>query len=80
MTVLGLCCCASFSLTVASGGYSLIAVLRRLIVVASPIVEHGSRAHGLQRLCLQGCRAQAQQVWCMGFVTPQHVRSSQIRD
>ena len=39
LTVLGLCCCAGFSLIVASGGYSLVAVLRCLIVVAS-IVGH----------------------------------------
>ena len=35
----GLCC--RFSLVVASGGYSLAAACRILIVVASPVVEHG---------------------------------------
>ena len=41
LAVLGLPCCAGFSLTVASGGQSLAAVRRFLIVVASLVVEHG---------------------------------------
>ena len=39
--MLGLCCCMGFSLVVASGGYSLIALHRLLIVVASLFSEHG---------------------------------------
>ena len=39
--VLILCCCVSFSLVAASGGYSLIAVLGVLIVTASLSVEQG---------------------------------------
>ena len=35
LTVLGLCCCVGFSLVAATGGYSLIAVFRLLIVAAS---------------------------------------------
>ena len=43
MTVLGHCCCMGFSLVVASGGYSLVAVPLPLLlmVVASLIVAHG---------------------------------------
>ena len=46
LAVLGLCCCSGFSLVVASGGYSRVAVLGPLIVVASLVSEHGFRAHG----------------------------------
>ena len=48
LAVLGLCCCTGFSLVVASGGYSPVAVHGLLIVVASLVAELGSRAHGLQ--------------------------------
>ena len=41
MAVLGLQCCADFSLAVADEGYSLVAACGVLIVVASLIVEHG---------------------------------------
>ena len=41
MAVLGLHCCAGFSLVVESRGYSLVAVQGLLTVVASPAVEHG---------------------------------------
>ena len=34
-------CCAGFSLVAASRGYSIIAVLRLLVAVASPVGEHG---------------------------------------
>ena len=43
LAVLGLHCCSGFSLVVASRGYSLVAVLGLLIVVASLITEHGCR-------------------------------------
>ena len=39
--VLGLCCCAGFSLVAAGRGYSVIAVGGLLIVVASVIAEDG---------------------------------------
>ena len=53
--MLGLCCCAGFSLVSESGGYSLGVVLGLLISVASPVVEQGlsrmrasvAAAHGL---------------------------------
>ena len=41
LAVLGLFCCVGFSLVAASGGYSLVAVLRLLIAVASLVAEHG---------------------------------------
>ena len=41
LAVLGLHCSAGFSLVVASGGYSLVAVCGLLIAVASLIAEHG---------------------------------------
>ena len=41
MAVLGLHCCAGFSLLAASGGCSLAAVFGLLIVVASLAAEHG---------------------------------------
>ena len=46
--MLGLPCCTGFSLVVASRGYSLVAVHRLLIVVASRVVEHKFRVCGLQ--------------------------------
>ena len=41
LAVLGLCCCTGFSLVVASGGYSPVAVPGLLIVVASLVAEPG---------------------------------------
>ena len=41
LAVLGLRCCMGFSLGGASGGCSLVAVRRLLIVVASLAAEHG---------------------------------------
>ena len=40
LAVLGLCCCAGFSLLVTSRGYSLVWVLE-LLVAASLVAEHG---------------------------------------
>ena len=39
--MLRLRCCASFSLVVASGGYSLVVMSHFLAVVASLVAEHG---------------------------------------
>ena len=39
--MLGLCCCTGFSLVSESGDYSLVAVCRLLIAVASPVEEKG---------------------------------------
>ena len=41
MTVLGLCCCAGFSLVAASRGYSQVAVLGFLTAMASLVAESG---------------------------------------
>ena len=41
LTVLGLHCCAGFSLVVEIGGYSLVAVHRLLVAVASLAVGYG---------------------------------------
>jgi len=49
LAVLDLPCCTGFSLVVVSGGYSLVAMCRLLIMMASLVVEH--------RLCRLGCRA-----------------------
>ena len=43
MSVLGFHCCASFSLLAES--YSLVAVLRLFVAVASPVAEHGLQVH-----------------------------------
>ena len=80
LAVLGLCCCAQAFSSCSEWGLLFIAVRGFLIAVASPVEEHGLQAHGLQQLWLAGSRAQAQQLWCMGLVAPQHVGSSQARD
>ena len=41
LAVLGLYCSVAFSLVAESGGYSLVAVCRLLIVMASLVGEHG---------------------------------------
>ena len=61
-------CCIWVSLAAASGGYSLLAVLRVLIAVASLFVEHRLQVCGLQQL------------WNMGLVALQHVGSPWTRD
>ena len=75
--VLSLRCCAGFSLTVARGSYSLIAVCRLLTAVDSLVEEHGPQVCGLQQLQLPGSRQQTQQLWHLGLVASQHVGSSQ---
>ena len=50
------------SLVMVSGGYSLTAVCRLHIVVASLVVEHSLQARGLQQLQLTGSRVWAQQL------------------
>ena len=39
LAMLDLCCCARFSLAVASGGYALVEVRGLLTVVAFPVVR-----------------------------------------
>ena len=86
-TVLGFCCCVGFSLFVASGGYSLVAVHGLLMRWLLLLQSMDSRVLRLQLLghvgsgvAAPGSRAQAQWLWLMGFVAPQHVGSSWIRD
>ena len=67
MVVLGLCCCAGFSLVAVSRGYSIVAEPGLLIVVAFLSAEQGSRARGLQSLRR------------MGSVALLYVGSSRIR-
>ena len=55
------------SLVVVSVGYSLVAVHRLLVEVASFVAEHGLWSMGSV-------------VWCTDLVAPPHVESSQSRD
>ena len=41
LAVLGLCCCLGFSQVALSGGFSLVVMLRLLIVVAALVTEQG---------------------------------------
>ena len=61
-------------------GLLFVGVRGLLTAVASLVVEHGLQARGYQQLWLAGSRAQAQQLWRMGLVAPQHVGSPQTRD
>ena len=61
--------CVGFSLGAASGGFSLIAVLRLLMWLPLLFQNMGFRAQGLQQLWLPGSRAQAQQLWYIGLAT-----------
>ena len=79
LAVLSLRCCSGFSLVVEGAGYSLVAVCRLLIMVASVVVKHmDSRAWTLE-LWLPGSRAQAPWL-CVGLVALWHVGSSWTRD
>ena len=51
-----------------------------LSALASLVVEHMLEALRLQKLGLPGPRAQAQELWCMGFIAPRHVGPSWIRN
>ena len=68
-----------FSLVVASGGYSPVAVHRLPLGWLLLLWRTGSRVHGLQQVRLTVSWAQARWLWCTGLV-PQHVGSSRIRD
>ena len=66
---------ASLSLVGRSRGYPVAVLCGFLIVVVSPVVEHG-----LQHLQLAGSRARAQSLWPVGVAAPRHVGSSWTRD
>ena len=86
LAALGLHCCTAFLVAV-SGGYSLVAFLgfslqwlllcRAWVLGLSGFSSYDTQT---QQLWLQGSRAQAQQLWHMGLVAPQHVGSSQPRN
>ena len=73
MAVLGLHCCAGFSLVVVSGG--LLSLLWLLLVWST-----GSRTVGLQQLGRTGLRAPVQWLCRMGLVAPQREGSSWPKD
>ena len=76
---------AGFSLVV-SGGYALASVGGLLIVVASPVVEPGSRHAGfIVMACgFSGCGSQTLEQrftsWSTGLDALRHVQSSQTKD
>ena len=86
--MLGLHCCAGFSIVGEGGGYSLVAVHGLLTVVTSLVAEHGLQAlqaptvaaRGLSSCGPLGSRAQAQQLWRTVLAALQHVESSWIKD
>ena len=81
--MLGLHCCAGFSLVAASRGYSLVTVHKLLIVVASLVVEPGLQ--GVQTsvavargLCSCSSQALEHRLNSCGVVASQHLESSRI--
>ena len=85
--MLGLCCCAGFSLVVMRGGYSLVVMKGLLIVVTSCCgvqalghTSFSSCGTWAQELWFPGSRAQAQQLRCTGLAAPWHMASSRARD
>ena len=75
LAVLGLHCCAGFSVDVEVSSYSLGAVCGLLTAVASPVGNTGSRARGRSR-----GRMRAQELCCAGVGASQHVGSSRTGD
>ena len=71
LAVLGVCCCAAFSLVAESGDCSPTAVRELLLARAPPVAEHGrwvsqASVAVTHRLSICGFRAQAQQPWLPG--------------
>ena len=86
LALLGLRCCTWAFSSCGERGLLFLAVCGLLIAVDSLVVEHRLQVRGLQQLCHVGSvvvarssRAQAQQLWRTGLVTPQHVGSSWTR-
>ena len=86
LSVLGLHCCAGFQLVAVSGA-TLVMVCGLLIAVVFLVTEHKlqhAQASVVMAHELSGSapvsRAQAQQLWLMGLVTPWHVRYSWTGD
>ena len=80
MAVLGLRCCAGFSLVVESSGYSLVVVHWLLIIGGFSCCGTWVLSCGLQQLWFQGSRVQAQYLWYTGLIAPQFVGYSGPRD
>ena len=60
LAVMGVCCYTGFSLAEVGGSYSLVAVHRLLIAMASLVAEHTLEGVWTQCLGLPGSRARAQ--------------------
>ena len=80
--MLGLHCCAGFSLVAEAGGYSFVAVWQASLGAKNRL--WGTQASAVaalwaQQLQLPGSRAEAQYLWHSGLVALRHVGSSQFR-
>ena len=81
LAFLGLWCHLGISLGLVSGGCSLFAVLRLLIEVASLVAKHQALGLvGFTSCSFQGLEHRLSKLWCVCWVSPWHVGSSQIRD
>ena len=60
---MGLCSSVGFSLVAASRGYSLVALFRLLIAVASSVAEHGLQ--GLQASVAVACGLSGRGSWAL---------------
>ena len=69
-----------FSLVVASGSYSLVAVCGILFAVVFLVWSTGSRVYTLDGSGTQAVEPRLRQLWHMGLVALGHVGSSWIRD
>ena len=64
----------SLPLVAVSRGYYPVAVCGLLTAAASLVAEHGFLGHaGFGSCSSRGSRVQAQSLWHMGLVAPQHV-------
>ena len=72
--MLGLHCWAGFSLVAGGGGATLLTALS---CTGSRSVGFSSCSSWAQYLQLLGSGTQAQQLWCLGLVAPQHAEFSQ---
>ena len=76
LAVLGLCCCAAFSLAAVGRGFSLVVVRRFLLVLTSLIEEHRLQVEQASVAAVPGL----QSTGSIGSVVLWHMGSSQIRD
>ena len=80
MAVLGLCCCAGFSLVEMSRGYSTDAMLRLLIAVVSLVAKHGLQGTLASVVVASRLQNTGSIVVAQGLVALWHVGSSWIMD